>query len=95
MKTFILLTSIVCFCAIYSDGKARLDEQRLHRVDTIPACKSDIISSKDPFYFALKRGQTYKISGCNKECILPVDLLSEEEDTIDKGFLIDPIIETK
>ena len=60
---------------------------------------SNVITTKDPFFFTLKRAQQYKING-NKEGLWPavenvnVDE-NEEKDTIDKVFLIDPIIKKK
>jgi outer membrane protein OmpA-like peptidoglycan-associated protein/tetratricopeptide (TPR) repeat protein len=60
---------------------------------------SNVITTKDPFYFTLKRAQQYKING-NKEGLWPavenVNVKEDEErDTIDYVFLIDPIIKKK
>lgn len=60
---------------------------------------SNVITTKDPFYFILKRGQQYKING-NKEGLWPavenvnVDE-NYEQDTMVKVFLIDPIIKKR
>lgn len=60
---------------------------------------SNTITTKDPFYFTLKRGQSYKING-NKDGLWPaVETINvkedEEADTIYRVFLIDPIIKKK
>ena len=60
---------------------------------------SNTLTTKDPFYFNLKRGQGYKING-NKEGLWPsVENINikedEEQDTIARVFIIDPIIKKK
>jgi outer membrane protein OmpA-like peptidoglycan-associated protein len=60
---------------------------------------SNTITTKDPFYFTLKRAQQYKING-NKDGLWPaVENINvkddEERDTITQVFLIDPIIKKK
>ena len=60
---------------------------------------SNQLTTKDPFYFNLKRGQGYKING-NKEGLWPsVENINikedEEQDTISRVFIIDPIIKKK
>jgi outer membrane protein OmpA-like peptidoglycan-associated protein len=57
---------------------------------------SNQLTSGDPFYFTLKRGQGYKING-NKDGLWPsVENINvkedEERDTITQVFIIDPII---
>jgi outer membrane protein OmpA-like peptidoglycan-associated protein/tetratricopeptide (TPR) repeat protein len=57
---------------------------------------SNTITTKDPFYFTLKRGQSYKING-NKDGLWPavenINIKDDEDrDTITQVFLIDPII---
>ena len=60
---------------------------------------SNTITTKDPFYFTLKRGQSYKING-NKDGLWPavenVNVKEDEDrDTIAQVFLIDPIIKKR
>jgi outer membrane protein OmpA-like peptidoglycan-associated protein/tetratricopeptide (TPR) repeat protein len=60
---------------------------------------SNTITTKDPFYFTLKRGQSYKING-NKDGLWPavenVNIKEDDDrDTIAQVFLIDPIIKKK
>ena len=60
---------------------------------------SNTITSKDPFYFTLKRTQSYKING-NKDGLWPsveniVVREDEERDTMMQVFLIDPILKKK
>lgn len=60
---------------------------------------SNTITTKDPFYFTVKRGESYKMNG-NKEGYWPsvenVNIKEDEDrDTIYQVFLIDPIIKKK
>jgi outer membrane protein OmpA-like peptidoglycan-associated protein len=60
---------------------------------------SNVVTTKTPFFFTLKRGQQYKING-NKDGFWPavenINIKEEEErDTIYQVFLIDQIIKKK
>jgi len=60
---------------------------------------SNVLTTKNPFYFTLKRGQGYKING-NKDGYWPsvenINIREDEErDTIYQVFLIDQIIKKK
>jgi len=57
---------------------------------------NNVVTTTDPFYFTLKRGESYKING-NKDGLWPsveniVVKEDEDRDTITQVFLIDPII---
>ncbi len=73
-----------------------IDASMYHVNNTNFEFMSNTLTTKDPFYFTLKRGQQYKING-NKDGLWPsvenITLKEDEErDTVDYVFLIDPII---